>query len=505
MKPGSTVWLLAHELRLYWRGMGGKTRIWSLIVLGVLFVLLASAGLPLALLFRNIEVEITEPVILWTCAALLLVFSLMLSHTLAAATEAFFARGDLDLLLSSPIPATRVLGARCLALAAATSALWLFLVTPPVLTAAALGQPRLLAAPVIVSGLALMAAALGLWTAMGLFALIGPRRTRTASQILGAVIGAAFFLAFQSYSWLSDETQDAVGDRLERLAAAGAFEPDGVLAWPARALLGEPLPTAAFVGLSAAVFWLTATLLGRRFAANAAAANGREAGRMRATTGDAQAFSRGVVPATIKKELRLIARDPKLISQVLLRLLYMLPLVFLLLRADGDNAQATLATVAAGVTFLTGQLAGSLAWVTVSTEDAPDLLACSPARPATLRWAKLAAALIPVGVVVALPLAALAVMSPSAGMAAALTCAGAATSSGLIRLWHGKPAKRADFNKRENSGGILINLADALSSLTWGAAAYLGVRFGLWGLLPALAALALLAAMRRPAPAYAFS
>lgn len=504
LKAGSTPWLLAHEARLKWRGMGGASRAWTAGLLGLLVAGLCALGFFLTILLDARDFQPTRQVLLYTSGALLLVFTLMLSQTLSSAAQAFYARRDLDLLLSSPLPASRVLAARCLALAVNSALIPLILVTPPALTVAVLGHPEWLSAPLLMLGLGLLATTVGLWLAMGLFALIGPARTRTAAQILSAFTGAAFFLLSQLVNWLPDGARERLLSRLAAFTGSPAFDPGAPLAWPAQAMTGEFAPALGLFALSALLFAATTAALGRRFAGNAAAGAGREAGGVKSTRGEARAFSRGPFRATIRKEVRLLLRDPALISQVFLRLLYLLPLLFILLRSTDGGTAATLAAASAGVVFVTGQLAGSLAWVTISTEDSPDLLASAPAGARLLRRAKLTAALLPVAAVLSLPLAVLIRLSPQAGLVAAAACGGAALSSGLVRLWYARPAKRTDFNKREKGGGILVNLTELLMGAGWSTAAYLGVRFGLWGLIPAAVVLVLLLLMRRPTPIYAY-
>ena len=69
-----------------------------------------------------------------------------------------------------------------------------------------------------------------------------------------------------------------------------------------------------------------------------------------------------------------------MLSQVLLRVLYIPPLVFLLLRNAGGAADPSLAGAAAGLVFMAGQVSASLSWITISAEEAPELLAMSPAH-----------------------------------------------------------------------------------------------------------------------------
>lgn len=503
LKPGSTPWLLRHEARLKYRALSGRSRAWTLGLLGLLCLGLMAAGAPLGLLLDRVEFEPSRKVLLYTSAGLLLTFTLMLSQTLFSSAQAFYARRDLDLLLSSPLPASRILRARCLALAGNASLIPLILVTPPALSIAVLGHPEWLSAPVLVGGLGLGAATLGLWLAMGLFAVIGPRRTRTVSQVLSAFAGAAFFLGSQARHWLPEAQREAFLARVNAFSASPAFDAGSPLIWPARALLGQAGPAATVFAASALAFFVTTGVLGRRFAHNAAAGAGREAGSRRAR-GTAGGFSRGPFRATVRKELRLLARDPALMSQVLLRLLYIVPLLLLLVR-DSDGPGGALAPLAAGVAFMTSALAAILTWVTNSTEDAPDLLACSPSKPGLLCRAKLTAALAPVALLLCIPVTLFMLRDPEAGLVLALCCAGAALCAGLITLWLGRPAKRAEFNARRR-GSWLTSVVQTLVGACWAGAAWMGVSTGvLWMLAPAGLAIAVTAVLRRPPPQYTYA
>ena len=68
-------------------------------------------------------------------------------------------------------------------------------------------------------------------------------------------------------------------------------------------------------------------------------------------------------------------------SQTLMQLLYLLPPALLLWRsfAAGIDAPALLVPV---LVMAAGQLAGGLAWLAISGEDAPDLIASAPVQRA---------------------------------------------------------------------------------------------------------------------------
>ena len=513
LAPGSIPWLLAHELKLAFRARSKRGNVTMLIILAVMVVLMMVVGLPLALALRFAPIRETPGLFMLLDLILLAIFTLILSQTLAGAISAFFERGDLDLLLSSPLPPRQVLTARAVAIAVAPLLWFTGLVSVIVVPAAALGQVRWLNAYPVLIALAMLASAAGMSLAMGLFGLIGARRARTVGQILAALIGAGFFLVGQLRNMLPDHGSQVFAGVM-RWADSGVFEAGSPLAWPALAVLGHPLPLAVFGGGSALLFAAVVAGLGRRFASNAGAAAGVTAGPVRSAGRRAtvQGFEGGLNAALVRKELRLLLRDPALLSQVLLRVLYILPLGFAMVRgasaphryyptgvATGGPVTLTLAVV-----FVAGQLAGSLAWITISAEDAPELLACAPVDGARVRWAKLAAAMIPIAALLGPLLAALAWYSPWTGLCATVGAAGSAVSAGLINLWFEKPAQRKAFRGRR-SGSVLSSVAEVLSGLGWGVSAGIAAAGSAWALAPLVVTVAMLAlagALARPKRGY---
>ena len=118
--PGSTLWLLAHEMRLYWRnfraGRAGR-RARGMVSLLVIGAMLLGGGVLAALGLHGIDVPINPVSISIAALATLAVFTLMLSQTLSASSEALYERNDLDLLFSSPIGPAKVLFVRSLGVA----------------------------------------------------------------------------------------------------------------------------------------------------------------------------------------------------------------------------------------------------------------------------------------------------------------------------------------------------------------------------------------------------
>ncbi|HYE45882.1 MAG TPA: hypothetical protein VEA44_08925 [Caulobacter sp.] len=495
-KPGSTLWLLGHEMRLAWREAGAdKARIFQLVALGIVFIVLFGFGFPIGYFLRDQQVQLTPLSILVVDLVLAVIFTLQLSQTLAAAAQALYVRADLDLLFSSPITPRRVLTVRFAGIALNASLFWLVWLVGLLVPIAITGTPEWLAAIPVVLASGLLAGGLGLLLTTLLFKLLGPRRTRTAAQVLAAVIGASIFLASQLPQFLSDNEKDRRWAFLDNLIAG---ETPVVLPpfvdLPARAAVGEPLPLALIVGGCLLVFLAINQMLGRRFARDAASAIGADGARP--TAGRAGAFADGAFAATLRKELRLLLRDIVLFSQVLLRLLYLLPLAFVLLRNAGEGQSLLLPGGAAALAVMAGQLAASLAWITVSAEDAPDLLVASPAPMGVVNRAKLWAALTPTAILLAVPLVALTVLAPVTGLAAIAGCAASAWSASIISVWHQRPGRRADFRRKGNVHWLIAAAILVIGGLI-GLATFLAAILQTWAIVPAVLAAALTLALRK--------
>ena len=212
LKPGSTGWLLRHELRLTLRSLGtrgtstrGAAPIRSLVVLGIGFLVLGGlVGLPLGMAARFADLRLTPSLSLAIDVGCLAVTALMMSQTLAAAVNALFVRGDLELLLSSPMDGRKVLAVRGVVIAMTPLLIYGSLALAAVGPAAAMGRPQWLAVLPLLAALSMLASSAGIGLALGLFALIGPRATRTVGQVLAAVIGASVFLLGQTRRFSRD-------------------------------------------------------------------------------------------------------------------------------------------------------------------------------------------------------------------------------------------------------------------------------------------------------------
>ena len=504
--PGSAPWLLRHEIRLAWRGFtsrpgGGNTR-W--VRLGLAALVIGGTGSWLGWMgsgyIARHPVQLTPLICIGFEVGLLYLSTLMLAQALTFATQAFYERNDLDLLLSSPLPPHRVLRVRALGIAATSSAIYVFLASALVIPLLLRGVFNWLAVYLVIADAALLATALGLLLAMAMFRVLGARRTRVVSQVLAALIGASAFLMLQARNILPRAEWSRLVARFSRLQSVG-YDPHAIYAWPARAVLGDPLPLAAVTVFCIAAFWVVTAAVGRRFATDAAAAagvghTGEAQGRRRAAGADRMRFSGSALTALARKDARLLIRDPWLISQMLLQLLYFVPLGFLIWRNAGGNL---VAVAAVPVVFLTAQLAGNLTWVVVSAEDAPELIVSAPVAGPRILQAKLLVALGPVAVLAAVPLAVLAAASPVGALTTAACAVGGCVTAALINVWYAKPAERKRMMRRRSQSG-LMGVAETLLILAWAAVSFLLLNppTRLYGLGLALAAAAALVVLRRP-------
>lgn len=506
---GSLPWLLRHELRLTWRaaadawsrGKGAKKRLWPRLTVFAVVLHLCAAPIAFAMAVSPWQPKPFDVLLL--TGGILVVWSLILSQALHDIIQSVYMRGDLDLLLSSPLPPRKVLTVRALATAVNAASAWAFLCIPLVDMLVVFGQWRWLSAFGVLLSLALTATAVGVALAMGLFALLGARRTRTVAQVVAVLIGAVAFILSQLQAFLPADSRKALWAWLEELARGDRLGAGHPLWFPAHALLGEVRPLLICLAASVVVFVAAIWALGHAFAANAAAAAGiatRPAAVGRAP-GRPRRFRAGVRTALLVKEWRLLVRDPWLISQMLMQVLYLLPLCFLYWR-ESYGQHAAIGGVGMLAAVIAGHLAGGLSWITIAGEDASDLLACAPIRAGEVLRAKLTAALAPVAVILVPPLVAVGFVSLRGALIGALGCVCAAVCATLLCLWHQKPGKRKAFAQRRK-GSTFVNLAELALNFFWGLATALAISASPWALLFLALALLLMAALawtRSPTP-----
>lgn len=497
-------WFARHELRLAWRewfammtgGRRGRKRL-AMIGLVLFAAFMHIPAWAVVGRFADRQLPLDKSSLIVITATILLSWALMLSQAIESVTRVFYARADLDLIMSSPVRLADIFSIRIAAIALSVSGMALVLSTPFVDVLVFSGGARWLSAFGVVIAIGLSAAAVAIAITILLFRLIGPARTRFVAQIVSAVIGAGFVIALQVAAILSYGT-------LSRFAiltsdAAERFVPDGdsVLWWPARAALGDGEALMLLLASSLVLLGSVMALFSPRFAETAIrtashANASRQAARARPFRGGSRQR------ALRRKEFLLLRRDPWLMSQSLMQLLYLVPPALLLWRSFADSS-AAIVLVTPVIVMAAGQLAGGLAWLAISGEDAADLVTTAPLAPSRVMRAKLEVVLMSVAGIFAPLVAALALASLRQ---AAITAAGviiAATSATAIQLWFRVQARRSQFRRRQTSSR-LATFAEAFASIGWAATAALALTVPLGAAITGLMTALILAATWKLSP-----
>ena len=131
------------------------------------------------------------------------VCTLMLSQAISLSVGVFFERGDLDLLLASPIAPRNVFVVRGLGVAVSVVAVYALLLAPVANVGLVTGEAQLLAIYPALCALGLLVTGLGMALTVALVRLLGARRARVAAQVFGAFVGAGFFVALQLGNFIS--------------------------------------------------------------------------------------------------------------------------------------------------------------------------------------------------------------------------------------------------------------------------------------------------------------
>ena len=475
----SLSWFVRHEVRLAWRewiamltgGRRGRKRA-ALIGLVVFAAIMHLPAYAVIGRFADLQMPLDKTSLIVTTATIALAWALILSQAIESVTRVFYARADLDLIMSSPVRLTNIFSVRIAAIALSVTSMAMLFSAPFVDVLVFGGGARWLAAFGAVIAIGLSAAAIAIAVTLILFRLIGPRRTRLVAQILAAIVGAGFVIALQVAAILSYGT-------LSRFAvltsdAAAGFAPDSgsLLWWPARAALGDTEALLLLLAGSLVMLGAVMAIFSPRFADTAI---GVSASSVSARAGRRiNPFRKGSRQQALRrKEFLLLKRDPWLMSQSLMQLLYLVPPALLLWRSFSDSSAAIM-LITPVMVMAAGQLAGGLAWLTICGEDAADLVATAPLPPAGIIRAKVEVVLIAIAAIFVPLVAALAFASPMQAAVTALGVIIATVSATAIQLWFRVQARRSQFRRRQTSSRI-ATFAEAFSSIGWAATAALAL------------------------------
>ena len=491
-EPGSVVWFARHEWRLAWRDWlammsGGRPKRLRRAVIAIAIFVIFMHFVAYWMVGRYADAAPDKATLVTITGSVLLSWLLMISQAMESTTRAFYSRSDLDLILASPAAAEKIFAVRIATVALSMAMMALPLAAPFIDILIARGGWRWLGAYGLIAAMGATATALAIGLSVALFRVIGAKRTRFVAQVVAAVIGAAFVIGLQIAAILSYGTVSRVSVLQSQTLLAHMPGLGSIFWWPARAALGDGTALLSVLAVSLASLAATIAVVAPRFGEYAITAAGVDASAVvqvrRATAFRATSPRR----ALRTKEWTLLRRDPWLVSQTLMQMLYLIPPAVLLWRSfnDGNGAYQLLVPV---LVMAAGQLAGGLAWLAISGEDAPDLVASAPVPSGFIVRAKIEAVLGVIAMVFAPLVAALAIASPWHALVTTVGIVIAAAAATSIQLWFRSQAKRSQFRRRQVSSR-LATFAEAFSSIGWAATAAVAAASLPLAVAPALLAL----------------
>ncbi len=449
-------WLiLRNDLRLLWRDMlTGKLRLFSSVGF-LVFILIVLHGMSLLVFgMAKQPPPLTAETIAWFFIGFVM-FGTAMNHAISV----LFERADFDLLLPSPVSPRAILLARWATMtvgAAASSGIFVV----PILNGIAIGQSTryFCGYAVWILGASFVASA-GVWATLLLVRWLGARRARTWAQVIAALLGASIYLLFQGQNLLPREMRAEVAAKVSR-----TFD-HPTLSFVAQAGRGDLISLLLLLFLAVAFALVTNRVLARLFITGIQEAGGvatsrRPIGR--------HAWATGLIRATFWKDLRLIARDPLLLSKVLPTTLYLLPVVFAVKGVAKTGIPGLLAPFAV---FATGMMSNQLAIIATAGEEGWDLIRMSGTSTVRLRIAKIAASMaLPMTLCLALVLAIAVLGRPGLALLTLIVAVVCTGPMCWVEVAHIRPTPRKDLLQ---AGGRIPGGFSALRIIT-GAVFFLG-------------------------------
>ena len=466
LRPGSFLWLMRHDLRLSWRRFSGHfagrsfARVVGIIALGMAFMHLISG--PSATIFARKAPDTREAIL---GGAILFILLWQVSQAISHFTRLLYSRGDLDLLLSSPLSPRTVVGAHAVAATLEiTLVVGAFVFPMANMIAYRMGWSWLAIYPATIAA-GMLASACGLAITVGLFKLLGPRRTRMAAQITAAVLASALILGGQLAYLISSPARPASA-LIRGMPQAPDFMDWLVLA-PVHGIAGDLRALLLWTSLGCLAFALAVIRLGPIFLKSAIRSGGLAAQQIVAREKPERPFRHGASAALRRKELKLLGRDPWLFSRALLQALYLAPICIVIWITQDDPSVSLL--VAPLLIMVLSHLAGIMAWLTVLSEDAPDFMTTAPVTANQILRSKLEAIALPLGLILLGPALGLCWFEPWDALLTVLFAIAACVSTALINIWHPAPARRENSASRHNAPKI-VSLKENILAVCWAVA-----------------------------------
>jgi ABC-2 type transport system permease protein len=343
----------------------------------------------------------------------LAVWGIILLSSLGAALNNFYLASDLDLLVAAPIPMRAIFTAKFLE-GLGVGYLLLFMLGGPALIGLGIGAgyPWLyfLGAALVLLLLPLVPESLGTLLIMPLVRVIPPKRLREVLQVLGGLVGVAFYFFSQlpRGNEMDPQTAGQVVQVLQSLHLP--FLPQG---WAAQGLVGlgqgnylsAAIALGAFALLSVGLYALALVGAERLYYSGWASMQSAPAARRHRTQRAARPegelpFLPRPVQGILTKDLRLFLRDPQGWTQMLMPLAFYALFLIQATRKEspwgpGGSAAATLLGGAFAL-FMAVSMTSGLSLGGVGREGKQMwLLQTAPVTPRRILWGKFLSAFLP--------------------------------------------------------------------------------------------------------------
>ena len=166
-------WFARHEIRLAWRewlamiaGRRGKRKR-AIIALTAFVVIMHLPAYAVIGRFADLQAPLGKPELIVITATIFLAWALMLSQAIESVTRVFYARADLDLIMSSPANLANVFSVRIAAIGLSVIGMALLFSTPFIDVLVIGGGIRWLSAFGVVVAIGLSAAAVAIAIKIG--------------------------------------------------------------------------------------------------------------------------------------------------------------------------------------------------------------------------------------------------------------------------------------------------------------------------------------------------
>ena len=256
LTPGGFLFLMLNEVRLATRA--ARQRRGGNIIWGLLITFYTAMGFWLGVKLAEIPIHASSQGLNIVLAVCVLAMSFMTTQAMLRSQDTLYLSGDLDLLLTAPLPPRRVLLAKLCGIVANIMFVFAAFTLPVALPVALLGHPGLFGIPLLLLALALLSACLGLAITLAIVRVASPRTARTIAQIVGAFLAAGVFLASQFLS--QGPGRQSAGGAVLHWLMRHDYGSHGLASLPGHAAFGDLPAMVAVLGGAMLVFSFGALL-----------------------------------------------------------------------------------------------------------------------------------------------------------------------------------------------------------------------------------------------------